>query len=103
MNKPKLTNFTDFIEKPKPVIPKTPKEIKNEINLYLNIALFLIIIIGSGVLYYRYKYKEQEKELTNLKLNKLDDYMADYIIENMINNKNMSNKQNNYNTYKYND
>jgi hypothetical protein len=91
MNKPKLTDFTDFIEKPKPVIPKSHKEIKNEINLYLNIALILIIIIGAGVLYYRHKYKEQTNELTKIKLQNLDDYMDDYIIQDMIH-KNMIHK-----------
>ena len=32
MIKPSLTNFADFVEKPKPVIPKTPKQIQQGIN-----------------------------------------------------------------------
>ena len=39
MLKPSLTNFNDFIEKPKPLKPKTKTEIQKDINWYMNISL----------------------------------------------------------------
>ena len=84
MLKPSLTDFTDFIEKPKPVKVKTKFQIQQDINLYLNIALFLIIIIGAMVLYYRGKHKEEKKQLASNKITQLDDYMKDYMEEQII-------------------
>ena len=46
MLKPSLTNFSDFIEKPKPVIPKSKYEIQQDINWSLNIIVILIVIIA---------------------------------------------------------
>ena len=57
MLKPCLTNFTDFIEKPKPVIPKTKYQIQQDINWYINIIISLVILIGIYYLYQRYKFK----------------------------------------------
>ena len=63
MYKPALTNFADFIEKPKPVIPKSKYEVQSDINMYLNIALFMVIVIGGIYLYQRLN----EKKLNELK------------------------------------
>ena len=49
MYKPTLTNFADFIEKPKPVIPKSKYEVQSDINMYLNIALLMVIVIGGCI------------------------------------------------------
>ncbi len=84
MLQPKLTNFSDFIEKPKPVKVKTKFEIQNDINLYLNIALFLIVIIGILVLYYRGKYKKDREENAKKKISEFEEYMNDYIIYDML-------------------
>jgi hypothetical protein len=92
MLRPKLTNFSDFIEKPKPVIPKTKKDVQSEINLYLNILLFMVIIIGCFYLYYRFKYKKVREEETKEKLTHFNNYLNDYFINDMLA------KQNN-NTY----
>ncbi len=93
MLKPSLTDFTDFIEKPKLVKVKTKFQIQQDINLYLNIALFLIIIIGVLVLYYRGKHKEERKQLASNKITQLDSYMQDYMEEQIINS--VLNQQNN--------
>ena len=71
MIKPSLTNFADFVEKPKPVIPKTPKQIQQYVNWYLNIVVVLVICIGGFYLYQRYKYKEQHEQETKEKLKQL--------------------------------
>ena len=92
MLKPSLTDFTDFVEKPKPVKIKTKYEIQKDINLYMNIALFLIILIGVGILYYRGKYKQERELSAQKKITELDDYMKDYMEEQMISS--MLNQQN---------
>lgn len=85
MLKPKLTNFADFVEKPKPVIPKTKYQVQKEINLYLNIIVFLIIVIGLYYLYQRYKYKEYHEKQTIQKLKEFDEYLNEFYIDDMIN------------------
>ena len=92
MYKPTLTNFADFIEKPKPVIPKSKYEVQSDINMYLNIALLLVIVIGGIYLYQRFKYKQDREEETNQKLQDFDNYLNDYFVNDMLS------KQNN-NTY----
>ena len=89
---PSLTNFADFAEKPKPVIPKTKVDIQQDINWYLNIFILLIIIIGSIYLYQRYKHKGQHEQETRKKLREFDEYLNEYYINDMLE------KQNN-NTY----
>tara|TARA_B100000212_G_scaffold296967_1_gene240538 strand:+ start:1657 stop:1935 length:279 start_codon:yes stop_codon:yes gene_type:complete len=91
MIKPSLTNFTDFIEKPKPVIPKSPKQIQRDINFYMNIIISLIICIGLFLLYTRNKYKEIYKLETIEKLKQFDTYMQDYIINDMLTTQNNNN------------
>lgn len=85
MIKPKLTNFADFIEKPKPVILKTRYQIQQEINWYLNIIIFLVIIIGCYFLYLRYKFKEFHEQQTKEKLQQFDNYLNEFYINDMIN------------------
>ncbi len=85
MIQPSLTNFTDFIEKPKPVIPKSKREIQSDINTYLNIIVLLIVIIGFIFLYFRFKYKTQHEEETKEKLKKFDNYLNEYYINDMLN------------------
>ena len=92
MIKPTLTNFADFVEEPIPVIPKTPKQIQQSVNWYLNIIVLLVILIGVFYLYRRYKYKEQHEQETKEKLKQFDEYLNDYYINDMLT------KQNN-NTY----
>ena len=92
MYKPTLTNFADFIEKPKPVIPKSKYEVQKDINMYLNIALLLVIVIGGIYLYHRFKYKKDREEETKQKLQEFDNYLNEYYINDMLT------KQNN-NTY----
>ena len=84
MIQPSLTNFADFIEKPKLVIPKTKLEIQSDINTYLNIIVLLIVIIGFIFLYFRFKYKSQHEEETKQKLKKFDNYLNEYYINDML-------------------
>tara|TARA_Y100000385_G_scaffold287005_1_gene350241 strand:+ start:1141 stop:1422 length:282 start_codon:yes stop_codon:yes gene_type:complete len=84
MIKPKLTNFADFIEKPKPVIPKTKYQVQQEINWYLNISIFLVIVIGLYLLYQRYKFKEYHEKLTQQKIKQFDEYLNEFYIDDMI-------------------
>ena len=84
MIKPTLTNFTDFIEKPKPVIPKTKYQIQESINWHLNIVVGLVLIIGFIALYPRYKHKETNKLITMKKLQNFDAYLQENIINEML-------------------
>ena len=84
MYKPTLTNFADFIEKPKPVIPKSKYEVQRDINMYLNIALLLVIVIGGIYLYQRFKYKSQHEEETKEKIKQFDEYLNEYYINDML-------------------
>ena len=84
MIKPSLTNFTAFVEKPKPVIPKSKAEIQKDTNSYMNIALFLIVIIGFIILYYRNKYQTESKQKAQQTVSHFEDYMNDYVIHSML-------------------
>jgi len=84
MIKPSLTNFADFVEKPKPVIHKTPHQIQQGINWYLNIIVVLVILIGGFYLYQRYKYKGQYEQDTRDKLQRFDNYLQEYYINDML-------------------
>ena len=84
MIEPSLTNFADFIEKPKPVIPKSKYEIQQSINWSLNIIVLLIVIIGFVFLYFRFKYKAQHDEETKEKLKKFDNYLNEHYINDML-------------------
>jgi len=84
MLQPSLTNFADFIETPKPVIPKTKFEIQQNINWSLNILVLLVVIIGFIFLYLRYKYKEQHEEETRVKLKQFDTYLNEYYVNDML-------------------
>ena len=84
MIQPKLTKFTDFIEQPKPVIPKTKIEVQQDVNHYLNICVLLIILIGIYYLYRRYIYKEQHELETKRRLEQFDEYLNEYYINDMI-------------------
>ena len=84
MIKPSLTNFTDFVEKPKPVIPKTPQEIQQSINWYLNIVVLLVILIGGFYLYKRFTNKAQHESDTKEKLRKFDAYLNEYYINDIL-------------------
>jgi hypothetical protein len=84
MLKPNLTNFTDFVVKPKPVIPKTKAEVQTDINWYLNILVLLVIVIGSIYLYQRYKYKGQREQETKEKIKQFDNYLNEYYINDML-------------------
>jgi len=84
MIQPSLTNFDDFIEKPKPVIPKSKYEIQGDINMYLNIIVLLIVIVGFIFLYFRFKYKTQHEEETKQKLQEFDNYLNEYYINDML-------------------
>ena len=92
MIKPQLTNFNDFIEKPKPVIPKTKYQIQQSVNWYLNIIVFLVVIIGFVCLYLRYKNKELNKQETIKKIQDFDAYLQENIMNDML-------QTNNNNTY----
>ena len=92
MIKPSLTNFADFVEKTKPVIPKTPKQLQQSVNWYLNIVVILVILIGGFYLYQRFRNKEQHEQDTREKLHKFDSYLQEHTINDMLS------KQNN-NTY----
>ena len=93
MIKPSLSDFSDFVEKPKPVIPKTKYEIQSQLNTYMNIGLFLVILIGFYYLYRRYITKKQHETETKEKLKQFDSYIQDYLINDMLS------TQNKYNTY----
>jgi uncharacterized membrane protein YukC len=93
MIKPKLTNFADFIEKPKPVIPKTKYQVQKEINWRLNILLFMVICIGLYYLYKKYKEKEQHQIETIQKLKEFDNYLQEKIINDMVDINNNNNNR----------
>ena len=82
MLKPSLTDFTDFIEKP--VKPMSKTEIQKNTNLYMNIALFLVVIIGFIILYYRNKYKTESKQKAQQTISHFEDYMNDYVTHSML-------------------
>ena len=90
MIKPSLSDFSQFADKPKPVKFKTKFEIQKEQSLYMNIILLLIVVIGFIILYYRKKYKTEREDKAKEKIQHLEDYMNDYIINDML-------KQQNYN------
>ena len=50
----------------------------------MNIALFLIILLGGLVLFYRGKEKSEREKKAKHKLSELESYMNDYIIHNML-------------------
>ena len=84
MIKPSLTNFADFVEKPKPVILKTKVDVQKDINWYLNILVGLIVVIGGIYLYYRYKYKDQHEQETKKKIQDFDNYLNEYYVNDML-------------------
>ena len=84
MIKPSLTNFADFVEKPKPVIPKTPKQIQKSVNWYLNIIVILVILIGGYYLYQRFKNKGQHEQETHERLKQFDNYLQEHAINDML-------------------
>ena len=84
MIKPSLTNFADFIEKPKPVIPKTPKQIQQSVNWYLNIIVVLVILIGGFYLYQRFRNKEEHEQDTRERLKQFDNYLQEHTISDML-------------------
>ena len=84
MNKPSLTNFTDFIEKPKPVILKTKYEIQTTINFYLNICVLLFILIGVYYLYHRHKYKELRQKQAIESIKQFDTYLNEHYINDLL-------------------
>ncbi len=83
---PKLTNFADFIEKPKPVIVKSAFEKHQEYTFYLNITLLMMICLGCSLLYLRYKHKEARKQETKETLLKFDNYINEFIVNEVIEN-----------------
>ncbi len=85
MIKPNLSDFSDFVEKPKPVIHKSMIDIKKEQTMYMNIILIIIVLIGIYYLYYRIKEKEKREKQAQQKIKELDDYMNDYLMNNMLN------------------
>ena len=86
MLRPSLTNFSEFVEPPKPVIRKSPFEKQQEFKFYLNLLVLSIIGGGCVLLYLRYKYKAHREQETKAKLLQFDSYINDYIISDMIQN-----------------
>ena len=86
MLKPKLTNFADFIEKPKPVIVKSAFEKHQEYTFYLNMMFLMLICLGCSLLYLRYKHKEARKQETKETLLKFDNYINEFIVNEVIEN-----------------
>lgn len=84
MLQPKLTNFSEFVVKPKLKKPKSPLEIQKQTTNYLTIALVLIILLGCLSIYIRYKTKEQSKLESQKKLSQLNEYIQDHFIDDMI-------------------
>lgn len=84
MNKPSLTNFTDFIDKPKYIIPKSKHEIQKNINFYLNICVILIIVMGAYALYFRFKYKELRHKQALESIKHFDTYLNEYYINDLL-------------------
>lgn len=84
MIRPNLTNFADYVVKPKPVIPKTKIQIQKQTSNYLTIALLLIICIGFLSIYIRYKTKQSQENTTKLKLSQLNNYIQDHMINDML-------------------
>jgi len=102
MIKPSLSDFSDFVEKPKPVIRKSLIDIQKEQSMYMNIILLIIVGIGIYYLYYRIKDKEKREKQAQQKINELDDYMNDYLMNTMLEQQNyndMLEQQNNNISY----
>jgi len=61
MIKPNLINLDEFT--PKPISPKVPtlQEIQSYTNLYMNIIVVSIIILGCCFLYHKHTSKEQKQ------------------------------------------
>jgi cbb3-type cytochrome oxidase subunit 3 len=81
---PHLSDFSDFVDKPKLVITKSTLEIQQDKNLYMNIALLLIVVIGFTLLYYRKQNKQANEEYAKQKIVQFEDYMNDSIIHGML-------------------
>jgi len=90
MVKPSLSDFSDFVEKPKPVIIKSKIDIQKEQTMYMNIILVLIVGLGIFYLYYRKINLDKQKKEAKEKINQLDDYMNDYLMHTIL-------EQQNYN------
>ena len=88
MIKPCLSDFTIFADKPKPVKVKTKFEIQKEQSYFMNIVLLIIVIIGFVILYYRKKYKTERETTAKEKIQYLEDYMNEHIINNMLKDQN---------------
>ncbi len=88
MFRPKLSDFSAFVEKPKPVKIITKYDIQQNINFYMNLVLFLIILLGCLVLYYRGKYKLDREKQAKETITKFENYMNDYIISDMLDKQN---------------
>ncbi len=76
-DKPKLVDYKSFEKK---VVFKriNPIEIYERKVFYINLIMFLIIILGILFLYYRYENKESEKKKIEQKIKALHKEMEKY-------------------------
>jgi len=60
MIKPHLVNFAEFVPKSSPSIIKSPKDIQSSVNLYMNVVVIGVILLGCYFLYHKLRSKDQE-------------------------------------------
>lgn len=84
MNKPKLVDYSEFI-KPIPIKkPPSPQDIQQVVNTFLNIVVFISILLGLYYLYYKHKYKEYNKQQYHKKVNELNEYLNNKNIDELL-------------------
>ena len=75
--KPELVDYTMFQKKS--VFKRiNPIEVHNKKVFYINLIMFLIILIGVMFLYHRYENKEREKQITEKNIKDLHEEMKKY-------------------------
>jgi len=75
--KPKLVDHTLFIKRE--IIKRiNPIEVHDKKVFYVNLIMFLIILIGIMFLYHRYENKEREKQITEKNIKDLHEEMKKY-------------------------
>ncbi len=80
----KLVDYSEFI-KPIPLKkPPSSQDIQQVVNTFLNIVVFISILLGLYYLYYKHKHKEYNKQLYHKKVNELNEYLNNKNIDELL-------------------
>jgi len=60
MIKPQLVDLEQFKPKPPPIVMPSPKELQSSVNLYMNVVVVGVILVGCYFLYHKLRSKDQE-------------------------------------------